>query len=114
MKVGQHHLDRAETIAGGNEQIGLAGEFRKRAVFGRRAFQKPQRSRTDRYDAPARATRRIERGRRFSADGAPFSLHAMTRSIVRLDWQKGAGTDVKRHPVNRDTGRVQFLNERLQ
>ena len=56
MEVGQHRVDRAKAITGGNEQIGLTGEFRKRAIFRCRAFQKPQRSRADRYNATTRAT----------------------------------------------------------
>src|SRR6516164_1984045 len=53
MKIGEHRIDGAETITGGNEQSGLAGKWPQRAVTGGGAFQKAQRGRADGDDATA-------------------------------------------------------------
>src|SRR6516165_3251636 len=38
MKIGQHRVDGAEAITGSDEQSGLTGKRRERAVIARRAF----------------------------------------------------------------------------
>ena len=58
--------------------------------------------RADGDDPSAGAARGIERRRGFGAHGAPLRMHAVPRSIVGLDRQKGARTDMQGHLVKRD------------
>ena len=55
MEIGQQRVDGTEPIARRNEERGLAGKRRERAVFARGAFQQPQRRGAHCDDAPALA-----------------------------------------------------------
>ena len=65
VKIGQQQVDRAEAVAGHDEQSGLAGKGLHLAILGRGAFDKAQARRPDRDDTPAFALSR--------RDGSPPS-----------------------------------------
>src|SRR6185437_8768469 len=62
MKVGHEDIDRAETIAGRDEDRSLTLERRDGAVLARGALEEPQRGGADRNDPPAVGPRRVQRG----------------------------------------------------
>ena len=102
MEVGQHHVDRAKAVAGGDEQRGLAGKRRKRTVFARRAFQQTQRGRADGDNAAAGAARCVQGRCGGRGHAAPFGVHFVAGRVVCLDRQKCAGADMQRHALQID------------
>ena len=72
MEIGQQDIDRAEAVARRDEDRGLAGKRRDRAVLGRGAFQQPQRGGADRDDAAAGARAALSARGGLGGDAAPF------------------------------------------
>ena len=107
MEIGQHQVDRAEFVAGRDEDRGFAGEGPQFAILAGGAFQQPQRGRADRDDPPAFGARRIERIGHLGRHRAEFGMHLVAFGVVRLDRQERAGADVQRHLVQGDAARLQ-------
>ena len=77
------------------------------------AFEQTQSCRTDRNDPPALRPHSIERGRSLSRHGAKFRVHPVARSIIRLNRQERAGTNVQRNscrPMPRSPSRCTSLS----
>ena len=112
MEIGHQRVDRAEAIAGRNEDRGLAFERPDRAGFVRRAFDQARRGGADRDDPPAARARRVERrcGRRV--DASPFGVHSMIARVVRLDRQESPRADVQGHAMEGRPGRFDALEQR--
>ena len=96
---------RAEPVARGDEDRGLAGERRDRAILRRGGLEKPQTGRADGDNAAAGLPRGIQRSGGLRVDPAPFRVHAMIVRVLRLHRQKGAGPDVQRNPHDGDAAR---------
>ncbi len=115
MEIRHQHVDRAEAIAGRDEDRRLVGERRNAAVLGRGTLQQPQRRGANSHDAAADSARRIERIGGRGTNPAPLGMHAMRIGILDLDRQKSAGADVQCHRVQRDAARrktrLQILGE---
>jgi hypothetical protein len=72
MKIGHQDIDRAKTIAGRDEDRGVAGKRIYGAIVRRRALQQSQRGSADRDDPAAPGARRVQRIRSFARDRAPL------------------------------------------
>ena len=112
MEIGDERVDRAEAVAGRDEDRGLALEGPDGAALVGRAFDQARRSRADRDDPPAARARGVERRRGRGVDASPFGVHLVIARVVRLDRQEGAGADVQGHAMEARPRRLDALEQR--
>ena len=112
VEIGQQQVDGAEAIAGQDEQARLAREFLHLPRLDRGAFEEAQTRRADRDDAAAPSARRIDPLRHRGSHNAPFGVHPMLARVIRLDRQKGAGSDMQGHGQPIDPARGNPIEQR--
>ena len=83
VEIGQQHVDRAEAVAGHDEQSGVAGKGPHIAVLGCGGFEEAQARRSDRDDAPALAPRRGDPFGGLGRNNPPFGVHRVIARIGR-------------------------------
>ena len=106
MKIGQQQIDRAESVAGRDENIRRAVERPDLARGVARRLEQAQRRAADRHDPPARGARGVDAVRRGVGDQPALRVHAVIAGVVHLDRKEGPGAHVQRQVDARDGGAV--------
>jgi hypothetical protein len=106
MEVGHQAVDRAEAVAGGYEDGGVAFERANNAALLGRALDQPEAGGADGDDPASRRARLVQPGGGGGIDAAPFGVHPMVASVVGLHRQERPRADMQ--------GERGMLNTRLR
>ncbi|MDT4832384.1 hypothetical protein FQZ97_659400 [compost metagenome] len=113
MEVGDQGIDQPETVARGDEDIGVAVAGGQRAVRLRGRFQGAQRSRADRDHAAAAGARLAHGLGQFLGDGIPLRMHLVLGQVLGAHRLEGAGTHVQRQEGAAHAGGIQPREQRV-
>ena len=94
VEVGKEGINDTEAVAGGDEQAGVAAEWRKPAARCR-AFQGAQGSGADGDDAATARTAGSDGIYHVFTDTEPFLVHDVRGKVFVAHWLKGACADVQ-------------------
>src|SRR3546814_8407051 len=112
VEVGQQRVDRADAVAGEDEDPGLAGERLQLAVH-QRALERAHHRGADRDDATTGGARASHLFDQFGADVEPFAVHAVPCDVVHAHGLERAGAHVKRDVAELQATLAQRLQQRV-
>ena len=95
VEIGHQAVDRAEAVARGDEDIGVALERADDAVGAGGAFEQAQAGGADGDHAAARRARAVQAVGGVRVDPSPFAVHPVIVGFINLDRQECPGPDVQ-------------------